>query len=93
MADSSPAGRDLTGVRDVVGNQINPATEETIASLSTQSSSFAGLAIPESDAVYATYPSSEVEVYTYKLSGVTVAIVTVTFSDSSKETLVSAVKT
>lgn len=48
------------------------------------------------DAISVTYPTSSVEVYTYKtggVSGTTVATVTITYSNPSKNTLVSAVRT
>jgi len=51
-----------------------------------------GLNVPSADAVVVTYPSSDVEVYTYKTggtSGTTVATITVTYSDGA---LVSVVK-
>jgi len=91
MADRIPAGVDPAGLRDIVGNQINPATVESIEALGDLLGQ-AGIVIPVSDSVYATYPSDETEVYTYKLSGVTVAVITVTFTDYTKETLVSVVK-
>lgn len=52
-----------------------------------------GLAPATYDEVQVTYPSSEVEVYTFKLASSTVSVVTVTYTDSTKEILVSAVRT
>lgn len=48
------------------------------------------------DSIAVTYPSAVTEVYTYKaggLSGDTVATITVTYSTSAKEILVSVVRT
>lgn len=48
------------------------------------------------DAIVASYPSSIAEVYTYKtggVSGTTVATVTVTYTDSTKEVLSTVVRT
>jgi hypothetical protein len=93
MALGIPAGVDPAGIRDVIGNQINPATEETLQSIITSNSGTAGFSIPKSDAVYVAYPNSSTEIYTFKLLGVTVAIVTVLYSDSTKMVLTSAVIT
>lgn len=45
------------------------------------------------DSIYPTYPSGVVEVYTYKSSAVTVATVTVTYVDSTKNDIISIVRT
>jgi hypothetical protein len=45
------------------------------------------------DSIFATYPSATQELYTYKFNTVTVAIVTVDYTDASKNTLVSVVRT
>jgi hypothetical protein len=92
MADRIPAGVDPGGLRNIIGDQINPATEETLQSL-VDLTAQTGIIIPESDSVYATYPTSETEVYTYKLNGSTVATLLVTYSDSTKEIFISAEKT
>ena len=55
-------------------------------------SAIKGFALGQYDAIEATYPSSSSEQYTYKLAGETVAIVTVTYTDSTKEVLSSVVK-
>jgi len=55
-----------------------------------------GFKLPDYDYIAATYPNSTTEVYTYKSggsSGTTVGTVTVTYSNSSKETLTSVEKT
>lgn len=41
------------------------------------------------DEIQATYPTNSTELYTYKLSGVDVAGVLVTYTNSSKHTLLS----
>ena len=49
--------------------------------------------VPEKhDEIQATYPTTSREVYTYKLSGVSVAVVTVTYADATKEVLTSVVR-
>ena len=49
--------------------------------------------VPEKhDEIQATYPTTSSEVYTYKLSGVSVAVVTVTYADATKEVLTSVVR-
>jgi hypothetical protein len=50
--------------------------------------------VPEQhDEIQATYPTSSSEVYTYKLSGASVAVVTVTYTSDDKQTLTSVVRT
>lgn len=63
---------------DSSGNQINIG---------------AGLVTSAFDSLYATYPDDVSEVYTYKLAGVVVNIITVIYSSSAKTNLVSVVKT
>lgn len=49
--------------------------------------------VPEQhDEIQATYPTISSEVYTYKLSGASVAVVTVTYTDATKEVLTSVVR-
>lgn len=49
--------------------------------------------VPEAyDSIIATYPTTSSEVYTYKLLAVTIATVTVTYTDSTKQTLTSVVR-
>ncbi len=64
---------------------IGTASEDTLAKIP-------GLSIPIHDSVYATYPTSSTEKYTYKLSGRTVATVDVIYTDSTKATLTSVIK-
>jgi hypothetical protein len=50
--------------------------------------------VPEQhDEIQATYPTTSSEVYTYKLSGASVAVVTVTYTSDDKQTLTSVVRT
>lgn len=44
------------------------------------------------DSIYAAYPNTTTEVYTYKLSGATVATVTVLYVDATKAQLVSVIR-
>jgi hypothetical protein len=45
------------------------------------------------DAINATYPNATTEVYTYILGGVTQSIITVVYSDSTKQVLTSVTRT
>lgn len=57
--------------------------------------SIAGLAIPAHDYIAATYPTTASEVYTYKTggsSGTVVAIVTLVYTDDTKNVLTSVTK-
>lgn len=45
------------------------------------------------DEIDVTYPSSVVEIFTYKLATVTQMIITVTYTDSTKDFIESVVKT
>jgi hypothetical protein len=51
-----------------------------------------GLAPESYDEVQVTYPTDSTEVYTFKLNTITKSVVTVTYIDSTKENLVSAVR-
>lgn len=92
MADNHPAGRDPAALRNTLDVQINPATEDTLQTLVTQLGA-AGFQIPKSDAFYCSDPTANPEVYTYKLAGVTVGTLTVTYLDSTKADFISAVVT
>jgi hypothetical protein len=52
-----------------------------------------GLAPERYDRVDVTYPTATTEVYDFKLSGDTVALITLTYATSTKERLTSAVRT
>lgn len=47
----------------------------------------------EFDSIYPENPNNSTEIYVYKKSGLTVATITITYSDSSKTNLVSIVRT
>ena len=51
-----------------------------------------GLSPETYDEVQVTYPTATTEVYTFKLATVTNAVITVAYADSTKERLVSAVR-
>ena len=75
-------------LRNVLGQEINPATEDTLQSI-------AGFSIPANDYIAATYPNGTTEVYTYKLGGsggTTVGTVTVVYTDSTKAVLSTVTK-
>jgi len=72
-------------ITDSSGNVIDPATEATLKSV-------AGFNIPYHDRIDATYPDSVTEVYSYSTLGSPVGTITVVYSDSSKNNLVSVVK-
>ena len=56
------------------------------------SGSIPGFSIPTFDTILASYPTTVREVYVYKLSGVTVATITVDYTDTSKQYVSQVVK-
>ena len=52
-----------------------------------------GLGLPSWDRVDATYPTTSSEVYTFEKDSVTVATITITYTDASKRELSSVVRT
>ena len=52
-----------------------------------------GISIPQHDKVDFTYPNNTTDVVTYSLNGSTVAIITITYTNSSKSELLQVVKT
>lgn len=53
-----------------------------------------GKLVPELfTSVTATYPATDTEVYTYALNGTNIAVVTVVYTDSTKEVLTSVTRT
>lgn len=75
-------------LEDIGSSLLNPATEETLQSI-------AGLSIPAHDYIGVTYPITSQEVYTYKTggaSGTVVGIITVNYTDATKEILSSVIK-
>lgn len=80
--------KDSIKIDNIVSDHVNPATEETLQSI-------AGLSIPAHDYIAATYPTTSQEVYTYRLggvSGIVVGVITVNYTDATKEILSSVVK-
>jgi len=72
-------------ITDSLGNVIGPAQEDgNLASV-------AGFQIPAYDSIYATYPTTSQEVYTYKKNGATVGTITVNYSDAVTKLIVSSV--
>jgi hypothetical protein len=53
----------------------------------------ANLVSEKYDGIFAAYPTATTEIYTYKLGLATVATVTVTYTDATKDVFVSAVRT
>jgi len=76
------------GILDENGAPVNPATEETLQSI-------AGMVTSAFDYIGVTYPDTTTEVYVYKTGGAggtTVATVTVVYTNSTKENLLSVTK-
>lgn len=88
MADTNPIANPI-GIANVAGSQINPATYDKQVEMITYLSEIAD---DSWDAVTAAYPSDTVETYTYTLLGATVEIITVTYTDSSKDRISTVVK-
>lgn len=80
----SPSGGGSMGILNVNNTKINPATEETLQSI-------AGFNIPAYNQILATYPDTSTEVYTYKLSGVSVGVITVVYSDAVTKNVITSV--
>ena len=51
-----------------------------------------GFSLPLYDTIEAAYPTTSTETYTYKKNTETVAVITVTYTDDTKEVLTSVVK-
>lgn len=76
-------------IKDINGDLINPATEETLQSV-------AGFNIPAYDYIGVSYPTSSSEVYVFETGGsggTTVGTLTVTYTDSTKASLLSVALT
>lgn len=71
-----------------------PVQNEPLADdVSVAITSFPPTLTPDSyDTIVVSYPSAAAEVYTFSYLGATQATVTVTFSDSTKESLTSVVR-
>ena len=77
------------GIKDLEYKKfIKPESQEPIV----RTSAVDGFNLSEYDEVQVTYPTSTTEVFTFKLSASTIAIITLTYTNSSKNDLQSAVK-
>lgn len=74
------------------GNRLAFDDTTWAGSQSGGGSSPSGLVTEAYNAIYASFPDTETEVYSYKLGSTLVATVTVTYTDSSKVDLVSVVR-
>lgn len=77
VAMTQPGGGPSTGyetvwLKDVAGNQINPATEDTLAKLN-------GFDLPLFDQISLGYTGTDLTTVTYKLATNTVAVLTLTY--------------
>jgi hypothetical protein len=70
-----------------IGNSLDSLGRRAIHTLNQNS------LVPESfDSFFVAYPSAFTEIYTYKLDSVTVATVTITYTDATKADILSVVK-
>jgi hypothetical protein len=85
---------DLHNRLKIVATVVGTATFKVGVSVvgETDASLGASMVTERHDRIDVSYPSGAAEVYTYKLAGVTVATVTVTYTDSTKANLSSVVK-
>lgn len=77
---------------DSSGNLVNPATSENQTNGSQKTQITTSLINFVFDSIYLSEPNTVTEVYTYKLSGDTVATITIIYTDATKETLVSCIR-
>lgn len=69
------------------------ADEDTISDPSVVRVALSNRFAPEQyDEIAVTYPSSVLEVYTYKLNSTTVGVISVTYTDSTKENISSVLR-
>lgn len=68
------------------------ALDTSVSVTNLNSVSYGALVIVPYDSIYATYPDAITEVYAYKLSGSTVATVTIAYTDSTKALLDNVVR-
>lgn len=74
------------GVRD---HELGKFTTDSVVRVT----SGAGLLPEHYDKIAVTYPSTTVEVYTYTLAAASVGVVTVTYTDDTKEFLLTVERT
>jgi hypothetical protein len=77
---------------DSSGNLVNPATSDNQTNGSQKTQITTSLINFVFDSVYLAEPDTVTEVYTYKLATVTQAVITIIYTDDSKETLVSCIR-
>jgi hypothetical protein len=77
---------------DSTGNLTNPATSDNQTNGNQKTQITTSLINFEFDSVYLTEPDTVTEVYTYKLSGNIIATITIIYTDVSKETLISCIR-
>jgi len=65
---------------------------ETSVLITLDNDSISGFAVPKFDEFAVTYPIATQEVYTFKLATVTVAVVTLNYTDATKEFLLNGNK-
>jgi hypothetical protein len=78
---------DSVAIGDLTGNILDINTDGSANTIQLNS-----LLNFKFDSIYPTYPSSTVEVYTYRNLGVIVGVITVTYVDSSKNEITSIVR-
>lgn len=81
-----------TNVLNSSGTVIDPATSDNQTNGTQKTQITTALINFVFDSVYLTEPDTVTEVYTYKLSGDTVATITIIYTDATKETLVSCIR-
>lgn len=79
-------------IKNVEGNIVNPATSENQINGSQKTQVVNDLINFEFDSVYADYPDTVTEVYTYKLDGDTVGTITIIYNAADKKELVSCIR-
>lgn len=92
MADNRPAGVDPSGLRNVIGNQINPATEDSLSSVLTSVNKTLGLVGVVYNEVLITYTDSTkstISTIVYKNNSTVVKTITYT-STTTQDDYVAA---
>ena len=81
----------MTIADDQAGELIRKAAESSNGEVAIRT--VQGLSPAEFTKIEVTYPDASTEVYTYKLNGTTVGVVTVVYTDGTKAVLSSAERT
>lgn len=90
MADRIPAGIDPAGIRNIIGDQINPATEETLQDILAGLDYSSGLITDPFDFIEIVSKNDDGEPtqIVYKFSGATVATIDIVYdSDGDIKTV------